>query len=258
MRRPTAREVRRIDERLKLALSRMTVAVLSVISEFSPPMMPASATGFSPSAMQSISVVSSRTFPSSVVIRSPSAALRTTMDLRNVGRVKRVHRLAVFQHHIVRDVDDVVGSDGCHRRARAHPAETARCARFSPRARYSAGRATASLRLRKGSWKCRRRRLQYGPPARCRSSGTPAEAAVSRAMPSSARTVGAVEGTSRSPRPVAQPQHVADVVAKFPTGLLHNENTVLDRVREVVDRQPLTRTASRAYPPRPPRAACRS
>lgn len=51
------------------------------------------------------------------------------------------------------------------------------------------------------------------------------------------QTVGAVEGQLEVHDRVAQPQHVADVVAK-PTGLLHNENAVLDRVREVVDRQP--------------------
>lgn len=45
----------------------------------------------------------------------------------NVGSVKRVHRLAVFQHHIVRDVDDVVDrADACRAQTLAHPLGTGR------------------------------------------------------------------------------------------------------------------------------------
>ena len=57
----------------------LAVLVCSVISLFSPPMTPATPTGFSASAITSIPVSSSRRLPSSVLKTSPSRAVRTTM-----------------------------------------------------------------------------------------------------------------------------------------------------------------------------------
>ena len=64
---------------LKLALSKRTILVSSVISEFSPPMTPATPTGLYSSQMQSMLVVSLRSLPSRVRMVSPSRAVRTTM-----------------------------------------------------------------------------------------------------------------------------------------------------------------------------------
>ena len=81
-------------------------------------MMPASAMPFCSSAMSSMSFVSVRSWPSSVVNFSPSAARRTTMVGRAFGLsaplccdqmiIERVQRLADLQHHVVRHVHDVV------------------------------------------------------------------------------------------------------------------------------------------------------
>ena len=64
---------------LKLALSKRTILVSSVISEFSPPMTPATPTGLYSSQMQSMLVFSLRSLPSRVRMVSPSRAVRTTM-----------------------------------------------------------------------------------------------------------------------------------------------------------------------------------
>ena len=63
----------------KSALSSMTVVVPGAMPESSPPMMPATAFGFSASQIISIVGSSLRTTPSSVIICSPSFASRTTI-----------------------------------------------------------------------------------------------------------------------------------------------------------------------------------
>ena len=63
--------------RSNFALSKSTSSVSSEMPLFAPPMTPASATGLVPSAMTSVSGVSANSFSSSVVICSPSFALRT-------------------------------------------------------------------------------------------------------------------------------------------------------------------------------------
>ena len=69
---PSARVVRRILLRSNAAISNMTVVVSSVISDSSPPMTPAMPVALVWSAIISISVVRSRSLPSSVTIFSPS------------------------------------------------------------------------------------------------------------------------------------------------------------------------------------------
>ena len=81
VRMPRAVAVRRTDGPLKQALSKRTIAVSPTISEFSPPMTPATATGFSVSQMQSISGVRFLSVPSSVRITSPGLARRTRISL---------------------------------------------------------------------------------------------------------------------------------------------------------------------------------
>ena len=76
---PSAREVRRICVFSNCALSSRTLTVRSEISVSSPPMMPATATGRSASAMTSIAGLSLHCVPSIETIVSPSAARRTTM-----------------------------------------------------------------------------------------------------------------------------------------------------------------------------------
>jgi hypothetical protein len=63
----------------KFAASSRTSVVASEISVSSPPMIPASATARSPSAITRSSGTSSRSAPSSVRIRSRGVARRTTM-----------------------------------------------------------------------------------------------------------------------------------------------------------------------------------
>ena len=75
----SVRAVLRMLLPLNTADSKRTTCVLSVISEFSPPITPAMPTPFCGSAMSSISGVTGRALPSSVVTTSPSKALRTTM-----------------------------------------------------------------------------------------------------------------------------------------------------------------------------------
>ena len=79
MRIPSARAVWRMEVPSKLADSKTTMAVSSLISEFSPPMIPASPMGLFSSAMTSIPAFRLRTLPSSVVRVSPSSASRTTI-----------------------------------------------------------------------------------------------------------------------------------------------------------------------------------
>ena len=70
--------VRRMLGAWKVADSNRIVCVSSVTSEPAPPITPASASGFFSSAITSMSVVSSRSSPSSVTSLSPSLA-RLTM-----------------------------------------------------------------------------------------------------------------------------------------------------------------------------------
>ena len=77
--RPRLRLVREVRPRSKAADSKSTQVVSSVTSLFSPPITPASATARSGVAMTVMSLVSSRSSPSRVVRRSPSAAARTTI-----------------------------------------------------------------------------------------------------------------------------------------------------------------------------------
>ena len=76
---PRAMAVFRTEVPLKFADSKMMVFVSSTISEFSPPMTPARATGFSASAMTSMLGVSLRLAPSRVMSLSPASARRTTI-----------------------------------------------------------------------------------------------------------------------------------------------------------------------------------
>jgi len=78
---PSFLEVLRTLTGSKQALSISTRRVSEVISEFSPPMTPATATGRSPSQIISISRSSSRSFWSRVTNFSPWFAVRTTMRL---------------------------------------------------------------------------------------------------------------------------------------------------------------------------------
>ena len=85
------------------------IFVASLTSERPPPMTPATACGFSASAMTSISGSSARSRPSSVLMRSPvSGAADTNFTSRELVEVERVHRLAELEQHVVGDVDDVV------------------------------------------------------------------------------------------------------------------------------------------------------
>ena len=77
MRIPNALAVRRTQVPLKQADSNTMVVVSSIIPLYSPPITPATATGFSVSAITSIFSVSSRVSPSRVVMVSPALALRT-------------------------------------------------------------------------------------------------------------------------------------------------------------------------------------
>jgi hypothetical protein len=63
----------------KLAASSRTLVVSSMTSLSSPPMIPAIATGRSPSVISRSAASSLRTVPSSVLISSPERARRTTM-----------------------------------------------------------------------------------------------------------------------------------------------------------------------------------
>ena len=76
---PKAKAVWRMEVPLKLADSNTTVVVSSIISEFSPPIIPASPMGLASSAITSIPGFRFRTLPSKVVRVSPSVASRTTI-----------------------------------------------------------------------------------------------------------------------------------------------------------------------------------
>ena len=82
---PSVRRPSRIDDACvvgpsKFAHSISTVVVASDTSLHSAPINPATADGFSASAMTSVSVSSTRSCPSSVVTRSPAVARRTTIS----------------------------------------------------------------------------------------------------------------------------------------------------------------------------------
>ena len=79
VRRPSFLAVMRTELPLKLADSKMMVLVSSLMPEYSPPMTPATAEGFSVSQITSMSGESLCSVPSRVVMLSPSRALRTTI-----------------------------------------------------------------------------------------------------------------------------------------------------------------------------------
>ena len=81
MRIPSLREVMRTDGPSKQADSKTTTPVSSVISEFSPPITPASATAFLSSEMTSILSSSVWSLPSSDLNASFARAWRTVMAL---------------------------------------------------------------------------------------------------------------------------------------------------------------------------------
>ena len=85
-----------------------------MISEFSPPMIPAKADGLFSSAMTSMPACPGCALvPSSVVRVSPASAFaHDDLAGRYIAVIKGVHGLAVFQHDVVGDVHDVV--DGTH------------------------------------------------------------------------------------------------------------------------------------------------
>ena len=76
---PNARELFLILSLANFAASNMTSLVVSRISEFRPPIIPARATGFLPSQMTRFEESRENSFSSSVVIFSPSLARRTRM-----------------------------------------------------------------------------------------------------------------------------------------------------------------------------------
>ena len=78
---PNARELLRMLSRANLAASNITSVVVSRISEFKPPMIPASATGFLPSQITRLFGFKVNSFSSSVTIFSPSAARLTLIAL---------------------------------------------------------------------------------------------------------------------------------------------------------------------------------
>ena len=78
---PNARELLRMLSRANLAASNITSVVVSRISEFKPPMIPASATGFLPSQITRLFVFKVNSFSSRVTIFSPSVARLMQMAL---------------------------------------------------------------------------------------------------------------------------------------------------------------------------------
>ena len=82
-------EVLRMAEGLKQAASRTTRVVSSLISLFSPPITPASATPFAPSAITRSSGSRWRSQPSSVTRTSPGRARRTTMVSCSMKRASK-------------------------------------------------------------------------------------------------------------------------------------------------------------------------
>ena len=111
--------VRRIEMKSKIALSINTLVVASDTSVSLPPMMPAMATGPCASVTKMSSLENSRICPSSVCIFSPGCAARMRNERFAAARpcdqfivIERVQRLAIAEHDIVGNVDDVV--DGTH------------------------------------------------------------------------------------------------------------------------------------------------
>ena len=109
MRSFSSRAVRRTDFMSKLADSRTMRRVSSVTSLSTPPITPASPTARSASAMTSISGSS---WPLLMIERFQRlAGPRAPHDdapVRQAVGVEGVQRLAVFEHDVVRDIDDRV------------------------------------------------------------------------------------------------------------------------------------------------------
>ena len=78
---PNARELLRMLSRANFADSNITSVVVSRISEFKPPMMPANATGFLPSQITKLLGFKVNSFSSRVTIFSPSLARLTWIAL---------------------------------------------------------------------------------------------------------------------------------------------------------------------------------
>ena len=136
---------RRIPIGSKFAASSRTLVVASADLGVGPPMIPASATGRTASAITRSVGSSLRRLPSSVTISSPSRARRTTMrPSRKLVVVERVQRAAEREHHVVRHVDDV------RDRAQPRPRRVARSQAATGRSEHpgTAGRCSAGNRAR--------------------------------------------------------------------------------------------------------------
>ena len=101
---------------------RMSI-VFSSTSDSAPPITPATATGFSASAMTSMSVVSVRVF---AVQGCDRFAVPRPPDNDSLARqfvqIKRVKRLPHFQHHVIGHIHDIVdGPLPCRFQSRLHP-----------------------------------------------------------------------------------------------------------------------------------------
>jgi len=116
------RDVRRTDFISKAALSNRTVVVCSETSVSVPPITPASAIARSASAITSVSVSSCadviERFEHLVLARAPYHDAIAGQAVIIEG----VKRLAVFEHHIVGDIDDVADrSHSCLLQPPGHP-----------------------------------------------------------------------------------------------------------------------------------------
>ncbi len=90
---------------------------------------------------QQVGGSSSTSWPLSSVSVSPACARRTRMPPASFDSVERVHRLAQFQHHVVRDVDDRV--DAANAGAAQPLAHPVRCARMQVDALARRGRRSS-------------------------------------------------------------------------------------------------------------------
>ena len=143
------REVRDVCPAEKFALSRSTSVVASVISESSPPMTPASATGVWPSSVMTGHVRGERALLAVqrdellAVARGAHHDVAAAVALGELAQVKGVERLTGEVHNVVGHVHDVV--DRAPARGRHAPGQPLRRRAdldvADPRARCSAGRA---------------------------------------------------------------------------------------------------------------------
>ena len=170
---PSARAARRIASGSQQAASSATTRVASWISLDAPPMIPASASAGSPPlpAITPTRAGSVRSLPSSVV--SALALARPAHDERPAGHAREVEgvaRLAQLEHHVVREVDDVVD------RAHAHELEPVAQPRRRGADRHVAARARRSGRTGRAPRSSRRApRPPASPRPRtsCRAAAAP-------------------------------------------------------------------------------------